>query len=183
MYSVRHVYLPIILLSAVLFVGCISVISIENVPKVSAICANDLSGKWVGNDGGIYYIKQKGDRVWWAGSSDFSTGTGFTNVFDGNKDNNGAIKGNWFDVPLGNNRGNGELSLQCNQDNDNDILTATSATGGFGGSFWSKSKEILKKYFGWNNINSGDCTLITAYIDLYSNGKGVWHADVTSDSD
>lgn len=66
---------------------------------------------------------------------------------------------------------------------NNNILTKTSESGGFGGSKWLKPKEVFKKYYTFNNINSGDCTLITAYINLYSNGKGIWHADVISDSD
>ena len=131
-------------------------LSAENTQKASAVCANDLSGIWNGNDGGTYFIKENNKRVWWTGGSSFNVGTGFTNVFDGNRDS-GVVKGLWADVPIGNARGNGELSLQCNQDANNDILTKTSASGGFGGSEWSKPKDVLKKTFSWTNMKRGDC--------------------------
>ena len=79
------------------------------------------------------------------GGSGFSPGTGFTNVFDGKRTGDN-IKGSWSDVPLGNNRANGDLSLQCNQDANNDILARTSATGGFGGSEWL-TKYIERDFF------------------------------------
>ena len=91
-----------------------------------------MTGTWSTDDGGTYYIKQNGNKVWWVGGSGFSPGTGFTNVFDGKRTGDN-IKGSWSDLPLGNNRCNGDLSLQCNQDANNDILARTSATGGFGG--------------------------------------------------
>ena len=94
-----------------------------------------------------------------------------------------GIEGHWVDVPIGNARSNGELSLQCSQNVNNDILTRTSATGGFGGSEWLKQKGILKESFSWSNLNMGNCHLAAAYLNLFSNGRGNWHADITSNSD
>ncbi len=182
MRIVSYVCLSIIALSAILLVGYISLSSSGNTQIANAACVNDLTGTWIGNDGATYYIKQNGHKIWWAGGTGFNTGTGFTNVFDGIREGT-SVRGLWADVPMGNARGNGELSFQCNQDANNDILTKTSASGGFSGSIWTKPKDVFKKYFTWSNLNSGDCTLVTAYINLYSNGKGIWHADVISDSD
>ena len=182
MHLVRFVYLSIISLATILLIGCVLSLSAENTQKASAECTNDLSGIWNGNDGGTYFVKQNGREVWWAGGNSFSVGSDFTNVFDGTRDGT-VIKGLWADVPIGNTRGNGELSLQCNQDANNDILTKTSESGGFGGNEWLKPKDVMKKTTFWNNWNRGDCHLVTAYINLFSNGNGVWHADVISDSD
>ncbi|KAA2282484.1 DUF6294 family protein [Candidatus Nitrosocosmicus agrestis] len=162
-----------------------------DVQNVNALCATDLSGVWQGNDGGTYYIQQNKEKnylgqdiekIWWAGGSSFEKGLGFSNVFDGQRTGDN-IQGSWADVPLGVNRANGDLTLQCNQDANNDILTRTSATGGFGGSEWLKPKDILKKSFSWGNLNMGDCHLTAAYLNLFSNGRGNWHADITSESD
>ncbi len=157
-------------------------LSSKEIQMVNAVCIPNLSGVWTANDGGVYYIQQNNNRVWWAGGSSFSPGTTFTNVFDGNRDGDN-IKGLWADVPIGNARSSGELSLQCNQDANNNVLTKTFASGGFGGSIWEKPKDVLKKTFSWHNLNKGDCLLRDAYLNLYSNGRGVWHADISSDSD
>ena len=48
--------------------------------------AFDLNGAWRANDGGVYYIRQNGDLVTWAGlhASGFHMGMEFANVFRGN---------------------------------------------------------------------------------------------------
>lgn len=169
------------IVTSFLLIGQLLSFYLKEVQMANAICIPNLSGKWTANDGATYYIQQNNNRVWWAGGSSFSSGTSFTNVFDGNREGDN-IKGLWADVPLGNARSDGELSLQCSQDANNDILTKTSASGGFGGSIWEKPKDVLKKTFAWHNLNKGDCLLHDAYLNLYSNGKGVWHADISSDS-
>lgn len=181
MHLVRFVYFFFISLATILFIGGILSLSAENTQMARAVCANDLSGKWNGNDGGTYFIKQNGREIWWAGGTGFNEGSGFTNVFDGSRDGS-VVKGLWADVPIGNARGNGELSLQCDQDAKNDILTKSSESGGFSGNQWLKPKDVMKKSFSWNNQARGDCTLVTAYLNLYSDGHAVWHADVISDS-
>ena len=182
MSIIRIVYLSFIALITIFLLGYTSSFSTGDMRNAHAVCVNDLTGTWSADDGGTYYIKQNGNKVWWVGGSGFSPGTGFTNVFDGKRTGDN-IKGSWADVPLGNNRANGDLSLQCDQDANNDILTRTSATGGFGGSEWLKQKSILKETFSWSNLNMGDCHLAAAYLNLFSNGRGNWHADITSESD
>lgn len=129
-----------------LFLICISIIVIIFViPQspngtASAQCfLNELSGIWKGNDGGTYYIQQDGDRVWWIGASSFKEGTGFSNVFEGQRDND-IITGKWADVPMGKTQGSGELSAVCNYTiGGDDTLTITSNSGGFGGTMMSKA--------------------------------------------
>lgn len=182
MLILRIVCLSFIALTTVLLVGYFSLLSTDNAQKAFAVCVNDLTGKWNADDSGTYYIKENNRHVWWAGGSGFNAGTGFTNVFEGNRDDV-SINGVWADVPIGNARGDGELSLQCDQDANNDKLTKTSSSWGFGGNVWTKPKEILKWSTVWSNKDDGDCHLVTAYLNLFSNGNGAWHADVISDSD
>lgn len=99
---------------------------------------NDLSGIWKGNDGGIYYIQQDGNRVWWVGASSIEEGTGFSNVFNGQMID-GTVIGKWADVPMGKTQNNGELSAICDYvSGGDDTLTITSSSGGFGGTVISK---------------------------------------------
>src|SRR6188472_4787363 len=53
-------------------------------------CYRDLTGKWIGNDGGKYYIRQIDKTVWWFGFNTFSIGEGFSNVFNGIRSGNGS---------------------------------------------------------------------------------------------
>lgn len=102
------------------------------------ICANDITGKWIGNDGGSYYIRQIGNDIWWFGSNVFAGSNQsyiFSNVFHGIK-NGLDIRGNWQDVPLGQTKSSGDISLSI--DPSGTKITKITATGGFGGSEWTK---------------------------------------------
>ena len=57
-----------------------------------AVAVYNLTGLWNADDGGLYYIRQVGDQVWWAGFTstnstqgylDFFKGLHFVNVFRG----------------------------------------------------------------------------------------------------
>jgi hypothetical protein len=109
----------------------------------------DLTGTWTADDGSIYYVRQLGNTIWWAGMStespqgmnDFHKGLAFTNIFRGQIMNN-VIAGEWADVPRGQNLGSGRLAL--------DIVASAApggielrkrageTTGGFGPSVWQK---------------------------------------------
>src|SRR5438067_1540301 len=119
-----------------------------NSPPVAAL---DLTGVWSGNDGGLYYITQFGDSVWWAGLyvdspnglEDSSIGVdGFTNVFNGTvkelAPGRYEVTGDWADVPRGVSLNYGTLALSfenIDPDNPNSgYLIKESETGGFGGS-------------------------------------------------
>jgi hypothetical protein len=118
-------------------VALVLIMSIEFVQTADARCLGDLSGIWSGDDSGTYYIQQNGNKIWWIGAEHFNGGASFANVFFGQRSGD-SIKGDWADVPLGNAKGNGHLTLLCSQNAHNYILTKTSGSGGFGGSTWEK---------------------------------------------
>src|SRR6059058_1948816 len=81
--------------------------------------AYNLTGTWSADDGGLYYIRQLNDIVWWVGLStesrmglqDFRKGVAYTNVFRGRLTGD-TIVGDWADVPHGSNHLNGTLTLR-----------------------------------------------------------------------
>jgi hypothetical protein len=104
--------------------------------------ALNLSGTWLGNDGGVYYLRQSGGELWWAGFSaespgglsDLHKGIRFTNVFHGEVSGN-TVTGDWADVPRGQILNSGTLSLTVSQNQ----IQRTAASGGFGATSWSKT--------------------------------------------
>ena len=93
-------------------------------------CATDdpenigpLTGAWNGSEGGIYYIRQVGDCVWWFGTElrEFEPGVtghnGFANVASGRMVGT-TIEVEWADLPLGNVLGGGGLTLVYSAQND-----------------------------------------------------------------
>lgn len=92
--------------------------------------AADLSGTWRGNDGGTYYLVQRGNSLNWYGEQN-STNPAWSNVFDG-RIRGDRIRGNWTDVPKGRTRGHGKLDLRITASGN--ILKITRKSGGFGGS-------------------------------------------------
>lgn len=96
--------------------------------------ADDLTGKWRGDDGGIYYITQTGNRVYWYGE-ERRRNPAWSNIFTG-AERNGEIKGRWIDVPKGQTRNQGKLILRIKRDGN--VLKAVRKTGGFGGSRWTR---------------------------------------------
>ena len=95
------------------------------------IKTQDLTGKWRCNDGGVYFIRQVGNELWWYGESQ-DAGRGWSNVFHG-KIRGNQVTGKWADVPRGPARNSGDISLQLI---GNKKLRAIHKTGGFGGSEW-----------------------------------------------
>lgn len=102
----------------------------------------NLTGTWVGDDGGSYYLthdQETNEVVWYAESKNakplnpFSTpvtpARGWANVFWGDK-NGDRIEGLWADVPRGNTRGAGRMRIEVESRN---CLNITSVTGGYGG--------------------------------------------------
>ena len=130
----------------------------------------DLNGAWTCNDGGVYFVRQEGDLVTWAGlqASGFHLGMGFTNVFQGRIGPDGAtLTGEWVDVPRGDTNNSGTLGLLISEvavpapppphlppgepsppDPPGTLLEMRQipeqTTGGFGGSFWAQNGQSLE---------------------------------------
>jgi hypothetical protein len=91
--------------------------------------AADLSGQWRGDDGGEYYLVQRGGSLnWYAERS--ATNPAWAHIFDG-RIRGDRIRGKWTDVPKGRTRNHGELELQVRENGN--VLAITRKTGGFGG--------------------------------------------------
>jgi len=97
---------------------------------------NNLSGLWQCNDGGKYYVRQKGNSIAWFGMGNVngSGKAGFANVGVGTRSGN-TFRMNWADVPKCNMKGNGRLSLRVDGANK---FVKTSGSG-FGGSSWTRA--------------------------------------------
>jgi hypothetical protein len=65
----------------------------------NALCAapKDMTGQWKSNDGGIYYVRQFGNEIWWVGLSP-DGGHQYTNVFKGVLNSDRTIDGSWVDA-------------------------------------------------------------------------------------
>jgi hypothetical protein len=111
----------------------------------------NISGTWLGDDGGSYYLHQVGDRIVWFGEHPSanppgvwevdSAGTpttwikpaGWSNVFTGHR-SGALIDGQWTTVPKGESDRHGSLSLRLTSEWK---IEVTNQTGGFGGrTFW-----------------------------------------------
>jgi len=113
-------------------------------PSIS-LCASDITGKWNGNDGGFYYIRQIGNDIWWFGTNVFTAGpefNTFSNVLHGTR-NGLTIDAKWQDVPLGDTKSKGDISLTIAPTGEK--ITKNSASGGFGGNSWIKKCDQIAK--------------------------------------
>jgi len=105
----------------------------------------NLTGPRKANDGGIYYIRNIGNDVWWLGISGNDDGRTFSNILKGYiHENNKKITADWTDTPQGINKYYGSLTLSI----DSNILlhkvneTSYDKSGGpsccFGASKWQR---------------------------------------------
>ncbi len=99
----------------------------------------NLSGTWNCDDGGIYYIRQVGDRIWWYGEASPNSPL-WSNVFEGEIYGNKIIS-KWADVPKGRLTNSGYLELEVVSESR---IVAKTKTGGFGGSVWTKSGQVIQ---------------------------------------
>lgn len=94
--------------------------------------ANNMIGAWNCNDGGVYFIRQVGNQIWWYGQSS-DGGQTWSNVFQGTITGSRII-GSWADVPKGSIRGYGEMTLRISGGR----IQKISGGENFGGSVWSR---------------------------------------------
>src|SRR5215207_3508757 len=144
MIMIKRTFVTLITLFTFILILSILYIPIENIKANASVigrCPQDLTGKWNGNDGGTYWIRQVGGAVMWFGASGIQEGTGFSNVFHGVR-NGDTITGKWVDIPMGKIMQQGEISFDCAQEGGIDKLKRKSQTGGFGGAEFSKLNHI-----------------------------------------
>lgn len=100
-----------------------------------------LTGVWLANAGGTYYLRQMGNDVIWfgAGCQDGrNTNTDFSNVFLGRLTGT-TLSGIWADVPYGSAGGDGALTLSA----EGGVLRRTGTTGGFGENSWVRMSSLM----------------------------------------
>jgi serine/threonine-protein kinase len=93
-----------------------------------------LTGQWIGNDGGTYYLREDGEALYWYGERSASN-PAWSNVFEG-KISGDTVDGAWADVPKGQVMGKGSLQLKISESGK--VLERTAVTGGFGGNRWTR---------------------------------------------
>jgi hypothetical protein len=87
----------------------------------------ELTGAWAGSEGGVYYIRQVGDCVWWFGTElpDIERGVtgqrGFANVASGRLSGT-LLDLEWVDLPMGNILGGGGLTYTYDTEADQLVL-------------------------------------------------------------
>lgn len=109
----------------------LAVAVIKPVIRGDLILISNFTGTWRCTDGGIYFIRQTGDELWWYGQSP-DGGKSWANVFHGRIHENQII-GKWADVPRGKTLNSGKISLEVVGSNK---LRAVHRTGGFSGNEW-----------------------------------------------
>lgn len=125
-------------------------------PGVGAVCAPapikfdpkaaiELTGAWAGDDGGIYYVRQRGTVIWWNGMSGrdlppVALGSDWNNVGRGEIKPDLTIASDWVDVPRGTIDGYGTVNFKIGPDSAGNIqITKTSETGtGRGDTVWTR---------------------------------------------
>jgi hypothetical protein len=115
-------------------------------PRFQGPGTDGLTGTWLCDDGGTYYLRRIGNRVMWFGEGGSG---GFANVFDGSVTGT-TLSGDWVDVPkfAGGANSQGTLSLNVQQPpagpsvlelfSEGAAMDRTARTGGFGGRRWQK---------------------------------------------
>lgn len=133
----------------------------------------DLSGRWSGNDGGTYYLRQTGSHVHWYGEA-ADAQPSWSNVFSG-RIHGTRIKGNWTDVPKGRTRGAGDLELVLEKDGKE--LRVVSKTGGFAASRWTRIKtdaSVTQPLKQLKPSGDGDCVRFDPAALGVRQVKGRW---------
>jgi len=103
---------------------------------ISALYASDLTGAWISDSGGTYYIRQLQGEIWWYGETQ-PNDPAWSNVAYGAISGR-TLKLKWADVPKGQIANNGILELELKP---NGKLVATKKTGDFGDSEWTRQVQ------------------------------------------
>jgi hypothetical protein len=116
------------------------------------------------NDGGMYFLRQVGDVLWWLGASGglMHPGLEFCNVFSGSVTAS-AVTGDWSCVPRGAASGRGTLALRPAGEHQ---LLRVGESGGFGASVWRRTSNSA-----WPVIAAGQAFAATLR-NVFTNGDG-----------
>lgn len=164
----RSIFRFAVLLAELLVVGLIF-----------ASCARNLTGTYMADDGGVYYMEQSGSTLWWAGLSldrqlpaDFvwHRGLGFTNVFRGTINSDNTIVGEWSDVSRGAALNSGTLTVKIDSSGGVTKLTKLTATGGFGATAWTKTDPLDDTKFNGSNLD-----IISRFDAVHKNDGSTIH--------
>jgi hypothetical protein len=136
-----------------------------NVPTVVA-ATPDLSGTYTADDGGIYYLQQSGNVLWWVGMSldtnptpdlQWHRGLAYTSVFRGTINGDGTITGQWADVSRGVLLPSGTVTLAVATANGVPQLAMVSETGSSGGGFpavlWTWTQPLDDTQINGNTVD------------------------------
>lgn len=143
-------------------------------------CARNLTGTYIADDGGIYYLQQSGGTLWWAGLSldrelpaDFvwHRGLYFTNVFRGTINSDNTIVGEWSDVSRGLTLNSGTLTVKIDSSGGVTKLTKLTATGGFGATTWTRTDPLDDTKFNGTTLD-----IISRFDAVHkNNGETIHH--------
>src|SRR5260370_716383 len=156
----RFLFAAAVLLNALLIPALIHA---QN-PPVATTGPNlpNLTGTYSADDGGVYYIQQSGNVLWWAGlsldngvSADrvWHRGLGFTNVFRGTYTNATTITGEWADVSRGATLNSGTMTLTVDTSGAAPKLSKSAATGGFGATTWNQTGPLDDTKFNGSTLD------------------------------
>jgi hypothetical protein len=95
----------------------------------------NLTGVWSCNDGGVYYIRQVGDYVWWYGEEPAANPRWANAAFGTISGKSLEIK--YADMPAGITTGYGTIELEILSNNE---LTAKSKPASYAGSHWIRDQ-------------------------------------------
>ena len=134
----------------------------------------NLTGTYTADDGGIYYMQQSGNTLWWAGMSldqnltpdvQWHRGLNFTNVFSGTINPDGTVTGQSSDVTRGLTLNSGSMTLVIGSSNGMSQLTKIGAAGnGFGGSVWTQTNPLDDML-----VNGTATDLSSRFVSVYKN--------------
>ena len=95
----------------------------------------DMTGRWACDDGGIYYLRQTGNQLYWYAESNNDVAPAWATVFHG-RIYGKQIHGKWADVPKGRNTGTGDLKLSV--EDDGNTLRKIEKGSDYRGAAWER---------------------------------------------
>src|SRR5213594_3436214 len=144
-----------------------------------ASCARNLTGTYIADDGGVYYVQQSGSTLWWAGLSldrqlplerVWHRGLDFTNVFRGTINSDNTIVGEWSDVSRGPTLNSGTLTVKIGSSGGVTRLTKLTATGGFGATTWTQTDPLDDTKFNGTTLD-----IISRFEAVHKNDESTIH--------